>query len=96
MKKSINANVFLEYTLKSDNMHNAYLCEGHIPILRMDGELEGENDILFFKAAFKNMTEPKKYITLNDTGHYCNTTRVGDFMVYNNKINTELVNIIDD
>jgi hypothetical protein len=96
LKKSINLNVFLEYLSKRSNMYNDYLYEGYIPILRMDGEPEGENGILFLKAAFNNMTEPKKHITLNATGHYCNTTSVGDFMVYNNMINTELVNVIDD
>ena len=67
----------------------------HVPILIIDGELEGEEDKLFLRNRFKNMTESKRYILLNDTGHYCNTTGIGNFMVYNDKIITELINDID-
>lgn len=91
----IKLNTFLTFVLKSSNMYDDYFYGGHIPILLIDGELEGENDLLFLRATFKNMTEPKKYITLNDTGHYCNTTGIGNFMIYNDRIITETVNVID-
>jgi len=90
--RSIKLSTFLAL---SSNMYDGYFYEGHIPILLIDGELEDENDLLFLRATFKNMTEPKKYITLNDTGHYCNTTGIGNFMIYNDMIITETVNVID-
>jgi len=67
-----------------------------VPILLMDGELESEEYKQFLRKTFKNITEPKRYITINDTGHYCNTTSIGNFMVYNDKVITETVNAIDD
>ena len=94
--KLLNLTVFLEYTSKRSNMYNDYFYGGHVPILLIDGELESEEDKLFLRDTFKNMTEPKRYITLNDTGHYCNTTSIGHFMVYNDRIITELLNVIDN
>jgi pimeloyl-ACP methyl ester carboxylesterase len=94
--KLVNLTVFLEIVSRSDDMYNDYFYDGHVPILLIDGELESEEDKLFLIDIFKNMTAPKRYITLNDTGHYCNTTSIGNFMVYNDRINTELVNVIDN
>jgi len=92
----INLTTFLELASKGDNVYNDYFYEGHVPILLMDGELESEEYKQFLRKTFKNITEPKRYITINDTGHYCNTTSIGNFMVYNDKVITETVNAIDD
>jgi pimeloyl-ACP methyl ester carboxylesterase len=92
----VNLTTFLDYASKSNDVYNDYFCEGHVPILLIDGELESEEGKLFLRNTFKNITEPKRYITLNDTGHYCNTTGFGNFMVYNDKVIIETVNAIDD
>ena len=81
---------------KTRSMYNDYFYGDHIPILLIDGGLEIEEDKIFLKATFENMTEPKRYVTVNNTRHYSNTTSIGDFMVYNDRIITETVNIIDD
>jgi pimeloyl-ACP methyl ester carboxylesterase len=94
--KLVNLNVFLEFASRSSDMYNDYFYGGHVPILLIEGELESEEDKLFLRDTFKNITEPKRYITLNDTGHYCNTTGIGNFMIYNDRIITELINVIDN
>jgi len=96
LEKLVNLTVFLDVTSKSSDMYNDYFYEGHIPLFLIDGELEGEDDKIFLRETFKNMTEPKGYFTLNDTGHYCNTTSIGNFLVYNDRINTEFVTVIDN
>jgi len=44
---------------------------GHIPILIVDGELEGSGNQIYLKSIVDQIAAPVEYETLQDTGHYC-------------------------
>lgn len=44
---------------------------GHIPILIMDGEREGQANHAYLKSVVERIAEPIEYHTVADTRHYC-------------------------
>lgn len=97
--KKVNISLDEYYYMVANSLgylNRLYFSEKHIPVLLIDGELENYDDKGYLKNIFINMKEPVKYVTINNTGHYANTTSFGEMMLYNDKIMDNLVKIIDN
>jgi alpha-beta hydrolase superfamily lysophospholipase len=76
----------------------------HQPVLLIDGELESEHNKAFLEEQYQQMTHPKRYIGLENAGHYLNVAgleelqrfpRLGDLVVYDRRTLREAVAAID-
>jgi alpha/beta superfamily hydrolase len=72
----------------------------HPPILLVDGERESQEDLKFLRYVYKNMTEPKGYVSIHAADHYFGTERNQDGssgkIDYNETIMSELIDVIDN
>lgn len=68
--------------------------EGHRPILLIDGELESKASRTYLEEQFEQMTQPKKFLRLEDSAHYLNVVGfeelgwlpgVGNLVVYDRR-----------
>jgi len=80
---------------KSEKRVGPFSQKVHKPILLIDGELESDKDKIYLQKAFNKMSEPKKYITLANSDHYCNTKSLAGFVFYDKKVIAQAVNAID-
>lgn len=89
--------LWLERNLKNDmKKYKGYFSQNlHKPLLLIDGELESEKDKLYLRNFFNGMTEPKRYITLKNSGHYCNTMSLLGSVLYDIKVINQTTNAID-
>jgi pimeloyl-ACP methyl ester carboxylesterase len=67
----------------------------HKPILLIDGELESDKDKIYLQKAFDKLSEPKEYITIENSDHYFNTKNLDCFVFYDKKVISKAVNTID-
>lgn len=72
-----------------------FLQDFHKPLLLIDGELEDEKDKQYLKIYYANMTEPKKYVTIRKSDHYCNTMAIRGLTIYSKSVVMETVTEID-
>jgi len=72
----------------------------HPPVLFIDGEQEGEEELTFLREVYDQMSEPKGYVTIQVADHYFGTERNNDgssgTVPYDKTIMTELVDAIDN
>lgn len=67
----------------------------HKPLLLMDGELESEQDKKYLAQYLEQISEPKHYITIPNSDHYCNTIKIVGINVYNQRVIGYTVDSID-
>lgn len=71
----------------------------HPPILLIDGEREDQEDLIFLRELYAEMTRPKAYITIRNADHYFGTLRDDEglysIVTYWESIIEELVETID-
>lgn len=67
----------------------------HPPILLVDGEHEGQDEMACLQDIYSKMTEPKAYVTIADADHYFGTKRQQKVVIedipYDHSIMTELI-----
>ncbi len=68
----------------------------HTPILLIDGQLEGENNLNFLKDVAADIAPPLIYRTLNGAGHYCGVVNVmgTDFVYYRPDLFNQFMKIL--
>ncbi|MCG7848240.1 MAG: lysophospholipase, partial [ANME-2 cluster archaeon] len=82
LQEPIPLDTYLSIISDLQLLYDEYIVSDHIPIFLIDGELENYDDKLYLRNYFSELKEPKKYHTVNGTGHYLNTSYVADFMLY--------------
>lgn len=85
LHRSIMIDSHLEYFAQSS----------HKPLFLIDGEIEDEKDKVFLKGIYEHIAQPKKYVTLAKSDHYCNTTSLFGIIFYDKSIMNTLVESID-
>lgn len=68
----------------------------HLPVLMVDGSREMSNDQHYLEGYFKAMSEPKGYLRLKNGDHYCNTFNWFSLVLYDAKVEKQLLAGIDD
>ncbi len=96
LKEPINLVTFLSIVSELKKLYDEYKIRDHIPIFLIDGEVESYEDKLYLSNYFIELKEPKKYYTINNSDHYLNTTSIGNFMMYNGKVNNDTINSLDN
>lgn len=72
----------------------SYQTEGHKPIFLIDGGLEGQADQEFLQNVYRQLSHPKKYLTIRGSNHYSNIKELGPFIFYHRQVVDELINSI--
>ena len=91
----INVIVAMNEAMMIDSYLDYFSGKYHKTLFLIDGELESEKDKEFLKNIYEQMKEPKKYITLSGTDHYCDTADIFGIVFYNQELITELTGYID-
>ncbi|MFQ6009237.1 MAG: hypothetical protein ACE5K8_09855, partial [Candidatus Zixiibacteriota bacterium] len=89
--------LWLERHLNNDmKKHIGYFSQKqHKPLLLIDGELEDKKDKIYLQNYYDTITEPKKYVTIPKSDHYCNTIGVAGLVIYDRSVIIQTVNEID-
>jgi len=88
---------WLTKVLDSDmKKYVAYFSQpSHKPLFLIDGELESKEDKIYLHNYYMIITQPKKYVTIPNSDHYCNTTAIHGLSIYSKTVVMETVNEID-
>jgi hypothetical protein len=68
--------------------------EGHKPVMLVDGELEAQEDKLYLERFADIVTNPKKFVRLKRSDHYCNTAQSLGLVFYDKGVMNQLVHEI--
>lgn len=81
-----------------DNHKAYYAQERHKPVLLVDGDLENEQDQLFLKLFYEQLTPPTDYKTFKNVAHYHNTINWDgrSLVLYDPQAINEIVDFIDN
>jgi len=94
-----NRAAWLELGLRDAMEHQLddFSAVGHKPLLLIDGERESEADRTYLRRYFESIAEPKAYVTLAGSNHYCNVKGFagGRLIVYDRRVVAEAVERID-
>jgi pimeloyl-ACP methyl ester carboxylesterase len=93
LPESIPDEVYLELFL-SRNLEgylSYFTSDVHKPIFLIDGDLESEQDRQYLWQVYSEMSDPKKYLTLQDADHYANVANIGAIVFYDQRVMGELV-----
>lgn len=78
-----------------ENYAGHFAAPGHQPILLVDGAREAPEDRAFLRRLYREMSAPKRYVTLPHANHHVNSTEVGRLNVYDARALHALANTID-
>jgi len=89
--------LFLAYRaeLTLENHASYFARHDHLPVLLVDGELEGAARHAFLSRHYEAMGGPKRLLTLRDADHYANVADLGWLVVYDARVLSELVAAIE-
>ena len=74
---------------------DAYARTTHPPVLLIDGALEGEDDRAALQRFHATISEPKRYVTIPNVGHYNNVSDVRGLVVHDREAFKMLIEKID-
>jgi pimeloyl-ACP methyl ester carboxylesterase len=90
--------VFRRHKLAYSDLGNyaAYLAgPGHKPLLLLDGARESPADRGYLGRYYREMAEPKRYLTVPNADHYSNTTEIRAVTVYDRQVLSYTLDAID-
>ncbi len=67
----------------------------HKPLFLIDGELENDPDKIYLREYYELLSEPKKYMTIENSDHYFNSMGVLGFNIYDRKVMSRAIGEID-
>jgi pimeloyl-ACP methyl ester carboxylesterase len=72
-----------------------FASRGHKPLLLMDGARESPADRRYLQSYFREMADPKRYVTVPNADHYANTTGIRAVTVYERQVLSYTLDAID-
>lgn len=76
-----------------------FSSHGHKPVFFIDGSLESKKDLQYLREYYKQIEEPKKYLTIQNSDHYGNTsgiTGLFEINTYDKEVIDQIVSVIAD
>jgi pimeloyl-ACP methyl ester carboxylesterase len=71
-----------------------FLMRGHKPLMLIDGEREKDKNKMYLERFYSALAEPKKFVRLRRSDHYCNTAQSRGLVFYDKGVMNELVDHI--
>ena len=72
-----------------------FASRGHKPLLLMDGALESPADRRYLEDYYRQMADPKRYVSVPNADHYVNTTEIRAVTVYDRQVLRYTLDAID-